>query len=145
MARNIGGEDPNLAIGDLARRAGLLAADAAGSIALFQKAGFIEHQHRIRIGQRFQRIGADDVTQGISISRDPTEDRLLPPGTLVAGSFCPHPSGLLTFVYQQAIESQPGRRRNPFLREQHPHPRHYIPKRRAPQIKPFLNRQSRHP
>src|SRR6201984_3823639 len=41
MPRHIGGKHSDLAIGDLARRASVLARDPARSLALFQKAGLI--------------------------------------------------------------------------------------------------------
>ncbi|KGJ06269.1 hypothetical protein IT41_03685 [Paracoccus halophilus] len=105
----------------------------------------INRQHRIRIRQRFQRIVAEDVTQGIGIPLSATQYRLLPPGCLVAGSLCPHPPGLAPFLARKATEKLPGRRRNTLLREQRPHPRLHIPKRRSPKFQRFLDRQSRHP
>lgn len=114
-------------------------------MALFQKAGFIDDQNGIGIGQGLQRIVAHDIAQGIGIPRHPTEDRLLPPGTLVACGFRPHPAGLAPFVSQQAIQKLTGRCRNPFLCEQNPHPRLHVPKRRSPKLQRFLDSQSRHP
>ena len=50
VAGHVGGEDPDLAVGDLAGRARVLARDAAGGLALLEKAGLVENQHRIPIG-----------------------------------------------------------------------------------------------
>jgi hypothetical protein len=47
---HVGGEDPDLAVGDLAGRARVLARDTAGGLALLEKAGLIENQHRLPIG-----------------------------------------------------------------------------------------------
>jgi hypothetical protein len=56
MPRHIAGEHSDLAIGDLARRASVLACDPARGLALFQKAGLIDDQDRVLITKRFQRI-----------------------------------------------------------------------------------------
>ena len=55
VARHIGGEDADLAVGDLARRAGVLPRHAARRLALLEKAGLIDHQHRISVGQVLER------------------------------------------------------------------------------------------
>ena len=47
MARHIGREHANLAVGDLAGRAGVLPTNAAGRLALLEKAGLIDHQNSI--------------------------------------------------------------------------------------------------
>jgi hypothetical protein len=52
VPRHVGREDADLAIGDLARRAGVLSPNATGGLALLEKAGLVDHQHRIRVGQR---------------------------------------------------------------------------------------------
>lgn len=54
----MGHDGTDLATGDLARRAGILARHATGGMTLLQKAGFINHRRRIPIGQGLQRIGA---------------------------------------------------------------------------------------
>ncbi len=41
VARDVGGEHTNLAIGDLARRPGILPTNATGRLALLEKAGLI--------------------------------------------------------------------------------------------------------
>ena len=47
MPRHIGREHADLAVGDLARRAGVLLPNIAGRLALLEEAGFVDHQHRI--------------------------------------------------------------------------------------------------
>lgn len=54
MPRHVGGEHSDLAIGDLARRASILACDPARGFALLQNAGLIDDQDRVLIAQRFQ-------------------------------------------------------------------------------------------
>ena len=49
IPRHIDGEHSDLAIGELARRAGVLARDPARGLALFQKAGLIDNQNRVLI------------------------------------------------------------------------------------------------
>ena len=46
LVRDIGGKHADLAVGDLARRSGVLAAHAARVLALLEKAGLVDHQHR---------------------------------------------------------------------------------------------------
>jgi len=47
---DVGGKDPDLAVGDLAGRARVLARHAAGGLALLEKADLVEHQHGIPLG-----------------------------------------------------------------------------------------------
>jgi len=61
VARRIGRKDADLAVGDLARRAGVLTSDAARGLALLEKTRLVDHQHRIRVGQVFHDIVAHDV------------------------------------------------------------------------------------
>ena len=44
VARNVGSEDPDLAVRDLARRTSVLTRHAARRFALFEKAGLIDHE-----------------------------------------------------------------------------------------------------
>ena len=53
VARHIGREHADLAIGDVARRAGILAGNAARRLALFQKAGLVKCENRLLIRSRF--------------------------------------------------------------------------------------------
>ena len=61
MPRHVGGEHPDLAIGDLARLASILACDPARGLALFQKAGLIDDQDRVLIAQRCQCVLTHNV------------------------------------------------------------------------------------
>ena len=67
VARHIAAEDADLAVGDLARRPGILPADAARSLALLQEPGLINHKHRVVIGQRFERIITHHIAQIVGI------------------------------------------------------------------------------
>ena len=56
--RHVSGEHTNLTVGDLARRAGVLPLHAAGSGALLEKTGLVDHQHGIRRRQGLESIRA---------------------------------------------------------------------------------------
>jgi len=83
VARHIASEYPDLAIGDLARRAGILPRHAARRLALLEEAGFIDHQDGIGIDQRLQRVIANDVAQRIRIPAPAAKNGLLPPRTRI--------------------------------------------------------------
>jgi hypothetical protein len=145
VAGHVGREHADLAVGDLARRAGVLARDAAGGLALLEKSGFIDHQHRIRVGQRLQRVVAHDVAQRVRLPPAPAEDGLLPPRPRVARRLGPHPGGLAPLRPEQPIEEQAGRGRHALLGEQGADPRFGVPQRRRPQLQRRLDRCTAHP
>lgn len=129
LGRDISGEHADLAIGHLAGRPGVLAPHAARCLALFQKSGLVDDQHRIISAQVIERIVAHDVVQGIRIPRSAAQDRLPPPWSRVAGRFGTHPPGLAALVTQQAIQKPVRRRRRTRLAEQGPHPRLHLAQR----------------
>src|SRR5680860_633791 len=51
VARNVGSEDPDLTVGDLTCRTSVLPGHPARCLALLEKAGLVDHQHRIVIRQ----------------------------------------------------------------------------------------------
>lgn len=108
VARHIGGEHPDLAVGDLARRPGILTPDPAGRLALLEKAGLVYHQHGIIIGQRFQGKITHDVPEIVGIPASTPENRLLSPRTGIAGRFGAHPTRLAPLFAKQAIQKQSG-------------------------------------
>ena len=127
VARHIGGEHADLAIGDLARRTRVLPRDTARRLALLQKAGFVDDQNRVLIGERFQRVIADDVAQCIRIPPAAAQDRLLTPRPGIARRLRAHPAGLARLVAQKPVQKLPRRRRHPLLTKQRTYPRLYIP------------------
>jgi hypothetical protein len=145
VPRDVGREDPDLAVGDLARRAGVLARHTAGRLALLEKASFVEHQHRVRSGQRLQRTIAHDVAQHVRLPAATAEDRLLPPWPRVARRLGPHPTGLAPLRPEQPIEELTGRRCHPRLGEQRTHPGLDVAQRRRPQLQRRLDRCTAHP
>src|SRR5229473_2417816 len=86
VARNVGSEDPDLAVRDLARRTSVLPRHAARRLALLEKAGLVDHEDRIVIRQMLDDIIANDIAQVISIPIPATQDRLLPPRA--SNQFC---------------------------------------------------------
>ena len=103
---DVGGKDPDLAVGDLAGRARVLARHAAGGLALLEKAGLVDYQHGIPLGQRLQRVRAHQVAQRIRLPATAAEDRLLPPRTPVTRRLRPHPASLAPLGAEQAVQEQ---------------------------------------
>ena len=127
VARHIGREHPNLAIGDLARRPRVLARNPARRLALLQKAGLVDDKDRLRVGERFQRVLAHDVAQRIRVPPAAAQDRLLPPRAGITDRFRAHPARLAWLVPQKPVEKLSRRSRNPLLTEQGTNPRLHIP------------------
>ena len=71
MARGIGGEHADLAIGDLARRSRVLPRNPARRSALLEESGLVDDQHRVGVTQRLDHILPHDVAQRISASHWP--------------------------------------------------------------------------
>src|SRR6202048_1574673 len=92
VARHVGGEDADLAVRDLAGGTSVLPRHPARRPALLEKAGLVDHEHRIVIPQMLDDIIADDIAQGISIPIPATQDRLLPPWAGIASCLRAHPT-----------------------------------------------------
>lgn len=122
VARNVGGEDADLAVCDLARRTGVLPRHAARRLALLEKTGLVDHQDRIVIRQMLDDIVAHHVAQGIDNPIPATQDRLLPPSTGIAGRLRTHPTVVATLVSEQTFQEQTRIGRNALLREQRTDP-----------------------
>jgi hypothetical protein len=142
---HVGREHADLAVGDLAGRARVLARDAAGALALLEKAGLVEDQHGIRVGQRLQRVVAHEVAQHVRLPAAATEDGLLAPRAGIARRLGPHPAGLAPLRPEQPVEEPARRDRHPLLREQRPDPPFHLPQRGGPQLQRILDRDARHP
>ena len=61
VTRNVGSEDSDLAVRDLARRTSVLPRHAAPRLALLEKAGLVDHHDRIVIRQMLDDIIAYDT------------------------------------------------------------------------------------
>src|SRR5712691_2219098 len=145
VARNVGREDADLAVRDLARRTSVLTRHAARRFALFEKAGLIDHQDRVVVRQMLDDIIADDIAQGIRIPIPATQDRLLPPWARIARGLSAHPTGLALLVSKQTFQEQASILRNTLLPEQRTYPLLDLPKRRRPQRKRLFNRRCLRP
>src|SRR6202048_4791003 len=138
---NVDSEDADLAIGDLARGTCVLPRHSARGVALLEKPGLVDHEHRIVIRQMLDDIIADDIAQTISIPISATQDRLLPPGARIASCLRAHPAGFALLISEQTFQKQAGIRRNTILIEQRTYPFLDLTKRRRPQRKRLFNRR----
>ncbi len=75
VPRGISCETTNLAVCDLAGRAGVLVMHPARSLAMLEEASLVEKLDRFWVGQRLQRILTHHVAQGIRIPASATEQR----------------------------------------------------------------------
>src|ERR1700721_326751 len=98
VARHVGGEDADLAVRDLAGGTSVLPRHPARCLALLEKAGLVDHQHRIVIRQMLDDIVAHDVAQRIGVPTPATEGRLLSPWAGIASRLRAHPAGLALLV-----------------------------------------------
>src|ERR1700682_1333493 len=132
VARNVGSEDSDLAVRDLACGTSILPRHSARRLALLEKAGLVNHEDRIVIHQMLDDIIADDIAQAISIPMPATEDRLLPPRARIDRCLCAHPTSFALLISEQTFQKQACIRRNTLLPKQRTYPRLDLPKRRRP-------------
>src|SRR5512136_1291757 len=132
VARNVGSEDSDLAVRDLACGTSVLPRHSARSLALFEKAGLVDHEDRIVIRQMLDDIVTHDIAQSISIPIPTTQDRLLPPRARIACCLRAHPTGFALLISKQTFQKQACIRRNTLLPEQRTYPLLDLPKRRRP-------------
>src|SRR5206468_5094157 len=145
MTRNVGREDPDLAVRNLPRRTSVLPRHSTGRCALFEKAGLVDHQHGIIIRQMLDDIVAHDIAQCISVPIPTPQNCLLPPWARIASRLRAHPTGLALLISEQTFQKQACIRRNTLLREQRTYPFLDLSKRRRPQRKRLLNRRGPRP
>ncbi len=117
VARNVGSEDADLAVRDLACGTSILPRHSARSLALLEKAGLVDHQDRVVIRQMLDDIIADDIAQAISIPIPAPQDRLLPPRARIASCLRAHPAGFALLISEQTLEKQACIPRNTLLIE----------------------------
>jgi hypothetical protein len=106
--RYVNGEHADLAVGDLACRAGVLALHPAGRGALLEKAGLIDDQHGIRCRQGLERVVAHQIAQRVGLPAAAAEHGLLPPGTGITGRLGTHPAGLAPLRPEQPVQERRG-------------------------------------
>jgi hypothetical protein len=117
VARNVGSEDADLAVRDLACGTSVLPRHSARRLALLEKAGLVDHEDRVVIRQMFDDIIANDIAQAVSIPIPATQDRLLPPRAGIASRFRSHPTGFALLIPGQTLEKQACIPRNTILIE----------------------------
>src|SRR5260370_20378501 len=145
VARNVGSEDPDLAVRDLACGTSILPRHSARRLALLEKASLVDHQDRVVIRQMLDDIIADDIAQAIRIPIPAPQYRLLPPRARIASCLRPHPTGFALLISEQTLEKQAFIPRNTILIEQRTYPCLDLTKRRRPQRKRLFNRRCRRP
>src|SRR5258708_1544602 len=145
VARNVGSEDSDLAVRNLACRTGVLPRHSARRLALLEKAGLVDHQHCIVIRQMLDDIVAHDIAQGISVPIPTPQNCLLPPWARIASRLRPLPTGLALLISEQTFQEQARIRRHTLLREQRTYAFLDLSKRRRPQRKRLLNRRCLRP
>jgi hypothetical protein len=109
-----------------------------------EKAGLVQDQHGICVGQRLQRVVAHKIAQRIRLPVAAAEDGLLAPRTRIARRLRPHPAGLASLGAEQAVQEQAGRDCHPLLREQRPDPPLHLAQRAGPQLQRILDPNTRH-
>ena len=143
--RHIGRKHADLAVRDLPGRARILPRHTARCLALLQKAGLVDDQHRIIMSEMLDDIIAYEIAQRIGIPAITPQKLLLAPWTGIARCLCPHPTGLAPFLAEQSVNKRASARRRALLRKQRPYPSLNVAQGRCPQLECRLNRASGHP
>ena len=157
---HVGGKDPDLTVGDLAGRARVLPRHAAGGLALLEKAGLVEHQHGVLLGQALDHLVAPHIAERVGLPAPAAKDGLLPPFSPPCGLSLrgiafgdgpgsPAASARIQPVKaprgaEQAVQEQACRDRHPLWREQRPDPSLHLAQRTGPQLQRILDRNTRH-
>jgi len=142
--RHVSGEHTNLTVGDLARRAGVLPLHPAGSGALLEKTGLVDHQHGIRCREGLQGMVAHQIAQRVRIPTAAAEHGLLPPRPGIARRLGAHPPGLAPFRPEQPVEERRGGGRHAGMAEQRPELRLDRAQLGRPEVQRLLDRGTRH-
>src|SRR5262245_21565836 len=106
VTRYVGSKNTDLTVRNFARRTSVLPRDPARSLALLEKAGFIDHQHRVLVRKMLGSIVAHQIAQRVGIPPVTAQNRLLPPRSRIARCLRAHPSGLTTLVAKQPVHEQ---------------------------------------
>lgn len=112
----IGREHPDLAIRDLSGGTGVLSCHAARRLALLEKTGLVDNQHRAFIAKMLGHIIAHQTAQLVCIPAVSAQKLLLAPRAGIARRFCPHPASLAPFFAQQSVHERARTRRRTRLR-----------------------------
>src|SRR5438046_5745844 len=122
VTRHVGSKNTDLTVRNFARRTSILPRYSARCLALLEKAGLIDHQHRVLVGKMLSDIVAHHIAQSIGIPPVTAQIRLLPPWPRIARRLRPHPSGFATLVAKQPVHKQARVQCCAVLLEQWTHP-----------------------
>jgi hypothetical protein len=103
VTRHVGSKNTDLTVRNFARRTSVLPRYSARCLALLEKAGLIDHQHRVLVGKMLSDIVAHHIAQSIGVPLITAQKRLLPPWPRIARRLRPHPSGFATLVAKQTV------------------------------------------
>src|ERR1700731_2796551 len=103
VTRHVGSKNTDLTVRNFARRTSILPRYSARCLALLEKAGLIDHQHRVLVGKMLSDIVAHHIAQSIGVPLITAQKRLLPPRPRIARRLRPHPSGFATLVAKQTV------------------------------------------
>src|SRR6476660_8754233 len=84
VTRHVGSKNTDLTVRNFARRTSILPRYSARCLALLEKAGLIDHQHRVLVGKMLSDIVAHHIAQSIRIPPVTAQNRLLPPWPRIA-------------------------------------------------------------
>src|SRR5215475_11184464 len=106
VTRHVGSKNTDLTVRNFALRTSILPRYSARWLALLEKAGLIDHQHRVLVGKMLSDIVAHHIAQSIGVPLITPQKRLLPPWPRIARRLRPHPSGFATLVAKQPVHEQ---------------------------------------
>src|SRR3954471_20617909 len=108
FAAGISEEHTDLAVLDAPRRAAVLACHAGRLRALLQKAGLVNDQHRLPIGQGLDDVRSTQVARGLFVPLHVREHPLRAPRPSIAEMLGQLPAVLAFHRTQQALQIEPG-------------------------------------
>jgi len=103
VMRYVCSKNTNLTIRNFTSRTSILPRNSACCLALLEKAGLIDHQHRILVRKMLSDVVAHQIAQRIGVPLITAQKRLLPPWPRIARRLRPHPSGFATLVAKQTV------------------------------------------
>src|SRR6476660_9357380 len=122
VTRHVGSKNTDLTVRNFARRTSILPRYSARCLALLEKAGLIDHQHRVLVGKMLSDIVTHLTAQSIGIPPVTAQNRLLPPWPRIPRRLRPQPSGVATLVAKQTAHEWARLRCCAVLLEQWTHP-----------------------
>jgi DNA-binding transcriptional ArsR family regulator len=144
LVRDISRKHADLTFGDLSRRSGVLPSNPTRALALLEKAGLVDDEHRIRRSKRLDCVLAHQVAQGVCVPMAAAEHRLLAPRPRIPRGFGPHPAGLASLGTEQPIEEGGGRGGDAGMRKQGSEVSFDLTQLRTPEVEHLLYGHTHH-